>query len=65
MKVDASVLEEKPSFKMLVLTFPSKLDLGPYIIYIAKSASKRIGALMHSMKFFSPEIALYLYKSTI
>ena len=65
MKVDASVLEEKPSFKMLVLTFSSKLDWGPYIFYIAKSASKKIGALTHSMKFFSPEVALYLYKSTI
>ena len=26
MKMDASFLEEKPSFKMLGLTFPSKLD---------------------------------------
>ena len=50
---------------MLGLTFSSKLDWGPYIISIAKTASKKIGALIHSMKFFSPEVALYLYKSAI
>ena len=32
---------------------------------IAKSTSKKIGALIRSMKFLSPEVALYLYKSTI
>ena len=47
------------------LTFSSKLDWGSYIIYIAKSASKKIGAMICSMKFLSPEDALYLYKSTI
>ena len=50
---------------MLGLTFSSKLDWGSYIISIAKSASKKIGALTRSMKFFSPEVARYLYKSTI
>ena len=64
-KIDGSVLEEKSSFKMLELTFSSKLDWGSYIISIAKSASKKIGALIHSMKFLSPEVALYLYKSAI
>ena len=64
-KMDGSVLEEKTSFKMLGLTFSSKLDLGSYIVSIAKTASKKIGALIHSMKFLSPEVALYLYKSTI
>ena len=63
-KMDGSVLEEKSSFKMLGLTFSSKLDWGSYIISIANTASKNIGALIHSMKFFSPEVALYLYKST-
>ena len=61
-KMDGSVLEEKTSFKMLGLTFSSKLDWGSYI---AKTASKKIGALIHSMKFLSLEVALYLYKSTI
>ena len=64
-KIDLSVLEEKSSFKMLGLTFSSKLDWGSYIISIAKTASKKIGALIRSMKFLSPEVALYLYKSTI
>ena len=65
LKTDGSVLEEKSSFKMLGLTFSSKLDWGSYIISIAKNASKKIGALIRSMKFRSPEVALYLYKSTI
>ena len=65
MKMGGSILEEKSSFKMLGLTFSSKLDWGSYIISIAKTASKKIGALIRSMKFLSPEVALYLYKSTI
>ena len=64
-KMDGSVLEEKSSFKMLGLIFSSKLDWGSYIISITKSASKKIGALIRSMKFLSPDVALYLYKSTI
>ena len=63
--MDGSVLQGKLSFKMLGLTFSSKLDWGSYIISIAKTASKKIGALFHSIKFLSPEVALYLYKSTI
>ena len=63
--MDGFVLEEKSSFKMLGLTFSSKLDWGSYIISIAKTTSKKIGALIHSMKFLFPEITLYLYKSTI
>ena len=63
--MDGSVVEEKASFKMLGLTFSSKLDWGSYIVSIAKTASKKIGALIRSMKFLSPEVALYLYKSTI
>ena len=64
-KMDGPVLEERSSIKMLELTFSSKLDWGSYIISIAKTASKKIGALIRSMKFLSPEVALYLYKSTI
>ena len=64
-KMDGSVLEEKSSFKMLRLTFSSNLDRGSYIISIAKTASKKTGALIRSMKLLSPEVALYLYKSTI
>ena len=50
---------------MLGLTFSSKFDCVSYIISIAKTASKKIGALICSMKFLSPEVAMYLYKSTI
>ena len=50
---------------MLGLTFFSKLDWDCYIISIAKIASKKIVALIHSVKFLSAEVALYLYKSTI
>ena len=64
-KMDGSVFEEKSSFKMLGLTFSSKLDWGSYIISIAKTAFKKIEALICSMKFLSTEVALYLYKSTI
>ena len=63
-KMGGSILEEKSSFKMLGLT-SSKLDWGSYIISIAKTASKKIGVLIRSLKFLSPEVALYLYKSTI
>ena len=63
-KMDGSFLEEKSSFKMLGLTLSSKLDWGCYIISIAKTSSIKIGALNHSMKFLSPEVAVYLQKSS-
>ena len=63
-KMDESVLEEKPSFKMVGLTFSSKLDWTSYIIAIVKTSSKKIGALICSMNFLSPEAALY-YKSAM
>ena len=65
MKMDGSVLEEKSSFKVLGLTFSSKLDWGSYINSITKSSSKKIGALIRYMRFLSPEVTLYLHKSTI
>ena len=64
-EMNGSVLEEKTSFKMLGLAFSSELDWGSYIFSIAKTASKKIGALIRSTKFLSPEVALYLYKSTM
>ena len=64
-KMGGSILEEKSSVEMLGLIFSSKLGWGSYIISIAKIASKKIGALIHFTKFLSPEVALYLYKSTI
>ena len=65
MKIDGPVHKEELSFKMLGLTFSSKFDCVSYIISIAKTASKKIGALICSMKFFSPTFVLYLYKFTI
>ena len=47
------------------LIFSSKLDWDSYIISAAKTASKKIGALIHSMKFLSLEGPLYLFKSPI
>ena len=64
MKMNGSVLEDKSSFKILGLTFSSKLDWGSYIVSVAKTFSEKIGALIRSMKF-SPVVALYLYKFTI
>ena len=64
-KMDGSVLEEKTSSKILELTFLFKLDWGSYVVSIAKTTSQKIRALVRSMKFLSPEVALYLYKSTI
>ena len=58
-------LEEKPSFKNLGLSFSSKFDWGSCITSTAKTVSKQIGALTYSMKFVSPEVGLYLYKSTM
>ena len=63
--MDGPVLAEKSSFKILGLIFSSKLDWGSYIISIAKATSKKIRALICSMKFLSPEAAVFLYKSTI
>ena len=63
-KMDGDVPEKKSSFKMLGLTFSSKLDWGSYVVSIAKTVSKKIGALICSMKFLSPEVALYRSKST-
>ena len=65
-KMGGFILRKKQLLRLLLgLTLPSKLDWGFYIISIAKTASKKIGALIHSMKFLSPEVALYIYKSTI
>ena len=39
------------------LSFSSKLDWRLHIIAIARTASKKFGAIIHSMKFLSPEVA--------
>ena len=63
--MDGSVLEEKSFFKMLGLSFCSKLDWHSCIISIAQTAFKKIGALICLMKCLSLEVAVYLHKSTI
>ena len=60
-KMDGSVLEEKWYFK----TFSSKLGWGYYIISIAETTSQENWNLDSFYEVSSPEIALYLYKSTI
>ena len=65
MKMDRSILSGKSSFRMLVLCFSSKLYWGSYIVSIAKTAVKKIGALIRSMQFLCPEVALYINKSVI
>ena len=40
-KMDGSVLEKNSSFKIMGLTFSSKLDWGSSIFSIAKTASKK------------------------
>ena len=41
----------------------SKLDWASNIVMIVEIASRKIAALVHSIKFLSPEVALHLYKS--
>ena len=54
---------------MGLLTFSPKLYWVSYIISysisVVTTASTKIGALIRSMKFLSPEVAMYLYNSTI
>ena len=50
---------------MLGLSLFSKLDRCSYIVFITKTTCKKFGALKGSMKFLSPDVAIYLYKSTI
>ena len=64
-KIGEALLEEKSPFQLLSLLFTSKLDWGSYIFSFAKADSKKIGALLCSMKFLSLELVLYHYKSLI
>ena len=64
-KMDESALERKSCFKMLGMFLSSNLDWDSYIVSVAKTTSKKIGDLIRSMMFASPEVALYLYKSTM
>ena len=60
--MDGSALEEKSYFKKLGFSFSSKLDWCSYNISNSKIPFKKIRALICSIKFFSLEVALNLYK---
>ena len=64
-KMNGSVLEETSSFKMLGLHSSFKFDWCSYIISITKTECKKNGAFTCSVKALSPEVALYLNKSTL
>ena len=64
-KRDWSVLSKSSFFKLLGLSFSSKLDYDTYIVSISKTASKKVAGLISSTEFLSPKVALYLYKPTI
>ena len=64
-KVNGSVLEGKSSLKVMGVFLSFKLDWCSYNVPNTKTASKVIGALIRYMKFLSPEVVLYFYKSTI
>ena len=60
--MDGSLLKDNASFKKLGMFLSSKLDWGSYMISIAKSASKNLDPFY---EVFSPEVPLYLHKSTM
>ena len=51
-KMNGSVLEENSSFKMLELTFSSKLDWGSYIAYIDKVPPRKLEPWFVLWSFF-------------
>ena len=57
-------LRKNLSFKMSRLSLFSQFDFGSDSVSIVRFAKKKIEALIRSMKFLSPEVVLYLYKST-
>ena len=58
--MNESFLEEKPYFIMLGFLFSSKGDWRFSIVSVAKTVSKKIVALIRSVKFLFLEVALYL-----
>ena len=46
----------EPCFVLWSFFLPSKYDWGSYFISIDNTASKKIGALLRSMKFLSPRL---------
>ena len=52
-KMDRFALEEKSVLKVLEFSLSSKFYWDSYIVSIAKTITKKIGALIRSMKFLS------------
>ena len=59
------VHEEKSSFQTLGLTFSYKLDWGRTLSLLLKLPPRKLEPWFILMKFLSPEVAWYLYKSAI
>ena len=64
-KMDWSVLKKTSSFNILGVSFSSKLNIGTYIVSIVKTAFKKSGALVFSLKFLSFDVAACLCKATL
>ena len=60
--MNRSALEEKTSFEMLWLNLSSKLDWALTLPRLLKLSPRKLEHC--SMKFLSPEVALYPHKST-
>ena len=56
---------EETIFRFIGLTFTRSMDWKPYIWFIAKAASRKVGSLYRAQRFLSPESILYMYESTI
>ena len=67
--MDGSVFDGKSSFKVVGLSFSSKLSWGSDIVSFALGVLKKVRDLIYSMiyciEFLSTKLALYLYTSTI
>ena len=58
-------LPEETSLRLIGLTFIQSMDWKPYIQFIAKAASRKMGSIYRAQHFLTLESILYLYKSTI
>ena len=65
MKMNGIELPEESSFRLLGLIFTISINWKPYIQFIAKAASRKVGSLYRAQHFLTHETILYLYKSTI
>ena len=64
LRAKATIIPKSNTHPWMFLTF-FKLYKWYQIMHLSNQASKKIGALIRSMKFLSPEVALFVCKSTI